>query len=57
MAMAEDVESRIDEDQTIELPEDSNNTYDDPYEWPKKKKYFVLSIVSVTGMIAPLTST
>ena len=58
MDMAEDVESRIDEDQIIELSEDNGNniTYDDPREWPKKKKYFVLSVISVTGTIAPLTS-
>ncbi|CAG8608953.1 8376_t:CDS:2 [Paraglomus occultum] len=54
--MTEDVESRIDEDQVIELSEVNNITYDDPHEWPKRKKYFVLSVISVTGMIAPLTS-
>ncbi|CAG8521974.1 4146_t:CDS:2 [Paraglomus occultum] len=54
--MTEDVESQIDEDQVIELSKVNNITYDDPHEWPKRKKYFVLSVISVTGTIAPLTS-
>jgi len=51
--MAEDIESPID---VVELSKDNNITYDDPQEWPKKKKYFVLVVISITGMIAPLTS-
>lgn len=40
-----------------EIPEETIEDPNDPKYWPRKKKNFILFIVSLAGMVAPLSST
>src|SRR5688572_19563493 len=40
-----------------EIPKETIEYPNDPKYWPRKKKYFILFIISLAGMVAPLTST